>query len=591
MPYLYLPFRVFCRNKITVLLFFGLAGALAANAQTYTINYASMGAGACPANVFANAYTVSNYSHLTTQGYPVFVSGDNALALPCNSTGSLGTEYQVSFPFKKNADYTITVHAGVSGGTSPNMYLRINNASNGNNASCAGSGGSQIQAPTDHYKSLISTSGSTYTDYAWQVNNIDNDYSYLLVSAFPTANSGNVAIEIKTITIVQVLHTVTNPDFVLSPSSLSLQCGDQSARTFTVSNPNNVAGTLGYTWNVGNGWLYNGSVPGGAFAAGNSITLTPINSAATPPTNVGVAVSVNGAAYKSYTATMTQTNPAPSLSIAAANGGAPVCSSSPQSFTVNGVPTASSVVTWSTSPAGIASPSSPANPTSLSYLSDGLVSLSATVSNTCGSWPASYNGQITVGAPPAPTEIHEFQPGVSFPANSNATFTINPGPGTVNWTVVGGTIIGGQGGVEIGVIVDNSPGSMIQVTVNRQNACGTSGSFFAEAPITDCPSCPPPVRAAPKLSSQKDSTLFISSGPSQPTLYPNPASSTLHVYLPGTDLANTFIRIYDLNSRLLSESIPHATDMPIDISRLAKGVYIIKIYDGQKSITKKFIKQ
>lgn len=46
---------------------------------------------------------------------------------------------------------------------------------------------------------------------------------------------------------------IKTPTFELSPSSLSLPCGDTSQRTFTVTNSAYSNGVT-YQWNVGNGW-------------------------------------------------------------------------------------------------------------------------------------------------------------------------------------------------------------------------------------------------------------------------------------------------------------------------------------------------
>jgi hypothetical protein len=136
-----------------------------------------------------------------------------------------------------------------------------------------------------------------------------------------------------------------------------------------------------------------------------------------------------------------------------------VCSGTPQTFVANGVPAGASV-TWSVYPTGVASPSQGSATTSLSYQSNGIVSLVATAANSCGSWQGTY-----------------------------------------------------------------------------QNACGASGTYHIQAKIVNCPNCPAPRRITPQGTVDPDLASDSTS------IYPNPASSNIHVHLATGASARSYIKV------------------------------------------------
>ncbi|HEY4286479.1 MAG TPA: T9SS type A sorting domain-containing protein [Puia sp.] len=588
--------------------------------RPYTLDYSALIQGQTPScNIFHDVPGIATFdvnfaavtlTHTPLYGAPklnpngAFLTASNGVQLKATyfvqDGSTAGSEYFVQFPFKKGFAYDISADAFYSIDGFPDntgavdLTLRYNTAkddASSPNTTCSDNTTHKFN-PVGGIQHLQATVGQNTTNFPMQgfIAGAANGFIYV-ASTFPTASSDDpMATTITGSLFVKKLIINETSTLTFAPSTLSLICGDQTARTFTVSNPEGITGTLVYTWNVGNGWLFNGSVPSGPITAGNSITLTPINSQATVPNNISVSVSQNGTVINTFSCTVSTSNTAPTLGVTENNGDLAVCNGGPQSFTVSGVPAGTPVV-WSTSPAGLASPSQDGTSTTLSYVQNGDLMLTATVSNVCGTWSANYPQIIRVGVPPTPSEIEEMQPGVSFPANSNATFTtfLNETHQT-NWTVIGGTIIQGQGFGEIGVKVDNTPGATLQVSVNYSNTCGVGGTLTADAPITDCPTCPPPVRAAPQIQTLQPRGFAVSDTAALPTLYPNPASSSLHVYLPGKDLAHTSIRIYDLVGHLLIEKVPNSTAMTIDISRLTKGVYVLLIDGNQNTVVKKFIK-
>jgi endonuclease I len=72
------------------------------------------------------------------------------------------------------------------------------------------------------------------------------------------------------------------------------------------------------------------------------------------------------------------------------------------------------------------------------------------------------------------------------------------------------------------------------------------------------------------------------------SLYPNPVSAnTFYI----TTTANANIVIYDILGKLVIKDRVTPTDKDIDISNLKAGMYIVKITQNNKSISKKLIKQ
>jgi aminopeptidase N len=75
-------------------------------------------------------------------------------------------------------------------------------------------------------------------------------------------------------------------------------------------------------------------------------------------------------------------------------------------------------------------------------------------------------------------------------------------------------------------------------------------------------------------------------------VYPNPAGDRIRISVPEeNNLSNLTFSVYGADGRLMlqQEIVPVNTD--IDISRLAKGMYVVKLNGDGKSGTKKFVKQ
>src|SRR5690554_1075957 len=76
------------------------------------------------------------------------------------------------------------------------------------------------------------------------------------------------------------------------------------------------------------------------------------------------------------------------------------------------------------------------------------------------------------------------------------------------------------------------------------------------------------------------------------TLYPNPANETITVDF-GHYFVNPKVEIYNLEGRLIEivETKSDNSEVTIDVSGFSHGVYLLRVNDKERSITKKFIKQ
>jgi len=73
------------------------------------------------------------------------------------------------------------------------------------------------------------------------------------------------------------------------------------------------------------------------------------------------------------------------------------------------------------------------------------------------------------------------------------------------------------------------------------------------------------------------------------SIYPNPASDRLKVTLNGIE-GEVSLRIYDLQGRLVKQTMLNNLDTEINVDDLAKGVYIISVDEEKLPINKRFVK-
>jgi hypothetical protein len=603
-------------SLVSLVLFFYLNSF----AQTVIDYQAWSGASGC--NIFASSTNVpatingsnGNVVHLSLIGQPeYFGSGTDAVALQCfavidnsgNTTGYKGTEYRISYNFKQGSTYQIKVIAQCinSSGASSNANLRLqpHGSSSGGSNQC--NGPDNISSSTSGNLIQSISPGNSFTEYTLNWSAFSSALSFLNVAAVPPIGSGNQTILIRKITIIET----SSAELVLSPTSLATTCGSTISQTFTVTNPNNVQNITSYEWNLGsssNGWIYNGSAaPQNISTTSNSLSLTSTCGAVLQ--NVQVTVRVNNANYKTYTCNVSSTNP--TISISGSNN---FCSS--ESYSISNLPCNASV-SWSASPSGIVSFSSTTstNPT-VTKITDGVVTLYATItnSNACNSATINKELVVTVGTPKliyasSGAEAfnltgQNFNYGANGPGNSfsvcpseNLSFTPFVPSGYAptiyahSWTISGSySSVGSLNQPSLDVTSAASPYNNFSFTYQYQNACGWSPLYYGTASTIDCAGGQEPFRVKfEKGLAEEDSSLITGI-----SMYPNPVRDRLIISLDKRIAGIKIIRLVDATGRSISSQQITGHTTTINFSGLANGIYYVEINQGKKRFIRKVIK-
>jgi hypothetical protein len=74
-------------------------------------------------------------------------------------------------------------------------------------------------------------------------------------------------------------------------------------------------------------------------------------------------------------------------------------------------------------------------------------------------------------------------------------------------------------------------------------------------------------------------------------LFPNPGTDILNVSILGEVSGKNMLRVVDTRGIVVLEKKIISNPQSLDISRLAKGTYILKINNGDKTISAKFVKE
>lgn len=178
------------------------------------------------------------------------------------------------------------------------------------------------------------------------------------------------------------------PSFSLSPTTLSLACGDTNQRTFTITPANIPAGAnVSYSW----------SHPGWALVSSTatSRTLQP-NSGTTLPSNITLTPSINGVVQATKTRVVSR---APfNTSTLSISGNSYVCDTG--IYTINNLPSSVVIQSVTSSNNNIATVSlTGTNEILVTKVSDGVVSITATIQNTCNQTATISKENIQIGIP------------------------------------------------------------------------------------------------------------------------------------------------------------------------------------------------
>lgn len=228
-----------------------------------------------------------------------------------------------------------------------------------------------------------------------------------------------------------------------------------------------------------------------------------------------------------------------------------------------------STVTWVTNPNTIASPSTPnALQTILSATGNGIISLTATVTNSCG---------IVIITKPN-IAVGKIQPGpITFPLIDGSIGKIQaqvdpvPNATSYNW-YKNGVLQTGHGAFIQMSITRNQCNVYYDIAVEAINACGTSSQTHGNAYVPPC------------------NNAF--------TVSPNPASNLINITPDAnnsqlsTNTTIDEIRIYDLQGNLKKDQkFAKSTFASMNIQGLTNGSYVVEIINGSYSEKHQFIIQ
>lgn len=254
------------------------------------------------------------------------------------------------------------------------------------------------------------------------------------------------------------------PSFSLSPSTVILACGDTSQRTFTVTPANIPAGAnVSYSWSHP-GWTLVSSTA-------TSRTLQP-NFATTLPSNVTLTPSINGVSQASKTCTVSR---APfNTSTISISGNNYVCDTGV--YSVNNLPSGATIQSVTSSNNSIATISlTGSNQITVTKVSDGIVSISATVQNTCNQIATISKENIQIGIPSYVNDA-VISGSSSVCSNQYYTYTIteasHPCITTFNWDVSPNLQIISQNSNSVTVVKnssDNQNSGYISYTIPNTN--------------------------------------------------------------------------------------------------------------------------
>ncbi|MEI9945330.1 MAG: T9SS type A sorting domain-containing protein [Chitinophagaceae bacterium] len=560
--------------------------------KAQTLNYTTVNYSTSLCNVFnvSPARVVGGLTHYPVSGGVSY----NGSALVLETKGgqglstTLGTAYAIAIPIKQGYSYNITVNASKQSSdpvSAPTFEIgAINTLPNPNTTNPTACGAvdqnkwAVLQSTTIGYSYINTTSAQNYPILQNFVANANLSYFTILAHSGSQSQSSTVLINSITIT-----ETAPTPTFTITPSSTPIVCGSTTPVGFTVNNGSGTSGITDYSWNLGatpNGWLLpNGTAAPATYSTGttNTLTLTPVCGAVQK--NVSATVTANGSSYNTNVSTASVTQPSLSIS-----GSSVICSGS-SNYSVTGLPCNASVV-WSIIPAtSVANLScSSCATTSLSYINNGAVTLTATVSNVCGGTITISKSNIIIGIPTIQSGFYTY---TNYPYGSPMGLVEGPEDNEVCYTerpTVMTTTMDIQGATDV-VWEKNSstPSTLLWDQVGNDlsisfRAVNQTGSFK----ITTSNTC----------GSVSKDYIFKSVTCEMFRVSPNPASSNFTVStIEDNSIAAskeytsnrsfTEIRIFDMQSNLKKyQRFNKAKQATINISDLKLGIYIVEVSNG-----------
>jgi len=238
---------------------------------------------------------------------------------------------------------------------------------------------------------------------------------------------------------------------------------------------------------------------------------------------------------------------------------------------------------WTASPSGSVTFSGSSNAVTVTKNAgyNGNVTISVSITSSCGTFQSSKN--ITTGLPPIPTTIGSFNTnGMQFGGNTvYEFFAVSPPLGVTEygWMVSYGTILSGTGTNTINVKTgaENTPSPTFSVRLRYKNACGWGEYLVRQGKISGG------AWRQRKLDTA-DANSSLDRQATKMTVSPNPVNNTLSVSLQPETSSILEVMLLDYSGRMvLKKQFPDwANSRNINVSHLPPGGYFIRIFDGEK---------
>ena len=238
-----------------------------------------------------------------------------------------------------------------------------------------------------------------------------------------------------------------------------------------------------------------------------------------------------------------------------------VCTTS-GNYLVNSLP-AGATVSWQASPSGVVTINSPnATQTTLTKNNNGVITLTAIITLSCGAQFTVSKQQIVIG-PQTSTNIVGLNPPLGVSPGELLELSVMEDGSSYLWEVEGGVISGLSNQQSVTIQVNQCPPNVsngyINVHVTINNACGTGG-IYTESTTVDCGTGGGPFR-----------------------LMPNPANSIIAV---DGELKNKFIKEIKIMDKLgnIKRQVRFSGNdkrITIDVSLLSPDIYYLQVFDGK----------
>ena len=387
----------------------------------------------------------------------------------------------------------------------------------------------------------------------------------------------------------------STPNFSLSPTSKTITCGTTSSVSFSVTETNNVSGSVSYEWNVGSGWATTAGVPVSGLITSPSRTLTLVPNTY-PLSNISVVPIFKGNRQRSLHC---QISINPFTSTARIVGNSAVCSASNAVYTMTGLQNGETV-NWTVSNPSLVTISNATNSqVTLTGVGQGDVFLTGTITNSC-SQTIVKRMKVGVGVPviikpncggliltpidqlPSDNSYCNLCRSNYFYTDKNMIEAEATGGHNLTWDwdqqTTNFTWTTQQHRARF---LPHQMGA-IRFRVRAQNVCGWSSWYNQRINITqECDNGDDEVfgfserNNISSLNSSKATLDYF-------TAYPNPASTIINLELADQShtpnkKATVSAELFDFYGFTKAKILMDNYNGQIDVSRLPRGTYILKV--------------